>query len=110
MAKDTTKKKFFIENLKRSFLITFTYVSGATIYCFLVSYSPNVSAVLDGILYLILLPAVVFPTLILYADSHAMTEVLICQTLTFFVFWIMIFKIVERFRRHKIKNDNKPVD
>gem|GEM_PF-5852681 len=103
-------KKSKGSDIKLSFLISFIYVSFATLVCYLDGYNHYIPTGLALILYLLFLPAIVFPNLILYAEGDGASSVpylLVCQTITLIGIWLLTFIILKTIRK---RNKRKKTD
>ena len=93
-----------ISNKKLSFYLALFYVILATIY----TYWAMTNLVSDGFLYYIFFPATIFPSLILFTEREPGIFLLICQTITFFIIWLLFWFFIHLFRddidKQKIEN------
>ena len=92
-----------ISTLKLALIISLIYVIGATIVCYMDCYNHYIYPPLDIILYILFLPAIIFPNLILYAEgngSSSISYILVCQTITFIGLWFLIYVILKSIRKN----------
>ena len=86
-----TKK---ISNKKLAFYIALVYVILATIY----TYWAMNNLVTDGFLYYTFFPATIFPSLILFTEREPGILLLICQTITLIIIWLLLWFFIHLFR------------
>ena len=78
---------------KNAFYIALVYVTLATIY----TYWAMTNLVSDGFLYYIFFPATIIPSLILFTEREPGILLLICQTITFFIIWLLLWFFIYLF-------------
>ena len=89
-------------NKKLAFNISLVYVILATIYC----YCEATNLISEGILHNIFFPAIVFPSLILFAESNPWLMILICQIITLLIIWLIIWFCLNFCRKDFNKQNN----
>ena len=82
-------------NKKLAFNLSLVYVILATTYCYFEA--TNLKG--EGILHNIFFPAIVFPSLILLVESNPWLMILICQIITLFNIWLIIWFCLNFFRK-----------
>jgi chloramphenicol O-acetyltransferase len=91
-----------ISNRKLSFLIAFFYVLTGTFY----SYWEFKSLITDGILYYLFFPVAFFPFLILFTEREPGFMILMCQLITLFFVWSLVWGVLRVFRKDNNAADN----
>ena len=102
-------KKSSISTTMLSFLISLIYVSCATVVCYMDGYNHYIPPILSLIFYLLFLPAIIFPNLILFAEGDGASSIpymLVCQTITLIGIWAMTYAIVRRIRKKREARKN----
>jgi uncharacterized membrane protein len=97
------KKKYTI--LIKSLIISLAYVGLGTIS--LLSGYPSSPLYGDWVLPIMLLtlPVSVWSFGIVFADSHAFWAVIIVQTIVFLIFWLLLFRWMQKKSKKKIFNE-----
>jgi hypothetical protein len=96
--------KKFISSKKTSFIISFVYVSFATLYIYLDLYNHYLPSTISFILFLLFLPADIFPFLILYSEGDGVSSIpymVVCQLITFIGIWLLTDVIIKIIRSRK---------
>src|ERR1700709_38022 len=83
-----------ISNKKLAFYIALVYVILATIY----TYWAMSNLVSDGFLYYIFFPATIFASLILFTEREPGILLLICQTITLLIIWLLFWFFINLLR------------
>jgi hypothetical protein len=86
-----------ISNKWLSFWFAFGYVFLATIYALMSRGNPE-----EGFLFCLFFPAMVFPSLILFTERDGGMMILICQIITLFPFWGLMYVFVRFFRKKNV--------
>lgn len=92
----TVKK---LSNKKLAFIVTLLYISFATIFIYLVK---DIDTGFNRFLFILFLPATVFPELILFTEREPWNMIFICQLITLFILWPAFWLII-----HLLRDDNK---
>jgi hypothetical protein len=90
-----------MSNKKLALYIAAVYVILATIYI----YWAMSNLIIDGVLHYIFLPVTLFPSLILFTEREPSLMILICQTITCFLIWPLVFLVVSL-----VRDDTKTKD
>jgi hypothetical protein len=88
-----------LSNKKLAFIVTLLYISVATIFIYLVK---DIDTGFNRLLFILFLPATVFPELILFTEREPWNMIFICQLITLFTLWPAFWLII-----HLLRDDNK---